>query len=208
MDRFLPLTQLPTLLWQNTPPLAPGLSAKYRRRLREIEEHPHFFNGRITLARELENGCLRVAPADYALAAVVDDLQGWSVLAVRALIINDQGQMLWPRRGPKTVMADYWEPGAGGAIDQASPERAVKTELSEELSIDAFPEGALRFEGLGQSPNSMRLIWSLRANQFRANPDEVSDAIWLAPPEIPHPILPHYGPELLKRLQAIVAERS
>lgn len=212
MDSFRPLAYPPTKMWQRTPPMPAAVVADYRRRRQELDEHPYFFNGTVTAALGWYNDCLKVAPVDYATAGLIasGQLADMAILSVRAIIINDLGQMLWPRRGPKTILAGYWEPGAGGSLDQANAERVVCGELREELNIDVeeLPEGALRFEGVGEGDHSLSLIWSLKANHFEANPEEVTEAVWLDPPEQPEPILPQYGPVLLNSLSEIAQSRA
>jgi 8-oxo-dGTP diphosphatase len=108
-----------------------------------------------------------------------------------ALVVDEAGRLLLTRRA-NPPFEGKWDLPGGFVAEGEHPLDAVRRELREETGLDVEPG---RFVGLwmdrygedGTGEHTLNLYWTARAEGDPVAADDVSEACWFAPEELPQP---------------------
>lgn len=116
-----------------------------------------------------------------------------AAIAARVVLLDAHGRVLLVRR-PATAAL---HPGAwclpGGAIDPwETPELAATRELREEVGLGATFAGPVA-KFVHEGGHSVALLAREPVGALRLHPREVVEAVWVAPGELPVPMMPAHA---------------
>ena len=193
---------------------APRIPGRWRQEydgcLRELQEHPGWYNGYRLIGLHMRGSTLDAYHGDYALTRMLHQNPeaaelGLGSLWAGVLFYDGEGRVMLARRAADMgSYAGMWAlPCTGGFEGDESPRRAIHREIVEEWGPDAKPGLAIQnseFLATIWNPtlpgSGVGFVWSALVAQpelLRADPREIAEWDFFQPDQLPGPQAPDLG---------------